>query len=292
MPGVPRDLAPIYVEAHSPAGGWIARRECAEAIGRGEADFLLHGRMGGAAEPGSGRGPMVRFRLAGEPAVGKRALHGGLLGPLLGRLYFSRRRVLDQVRAAVRLERAGVPTAAVLAVGTARAFGPLCTQAIVTRELRGAQNLFELAAAGPTRRRRREVLLQGADLLRRMHDAGFVHGDLNVGNLVLVRGPAGETLHVVDLDRGRFLRTISPRKRLGNLARLLRSYEKWIAGSLRLSRRDEIHFLRCYGGRDRAMVRFLAKRLVRYRSRIGLHRLRWRLTPARGSKDRFAGPLQ
>jgi hypothetical protein len=235
---------------------------------------------------------MVHFRLAGEPAIGKRALHGGLLGPLLGRLYFGRRRVLDQVRAAVRLERAGVPTAAVLAVGTARVLGPLRAQAIVTRELRGAQNLYELAAGGLTRRRHRDVLLQGADLLRRMHDAGFLHGDLNVGNLVLERGPAGETLHVVDLDRGRFLRVISPEERLGNLARLLRSYEKWIAGSLRLSPREEIYFLRCYGGRDRGMVRFLAKRLVRYRSRIGLRRLRWRFTLARGSKDRLAGPLQ
>jgi len=235
---------------------------------------------------------MARFVLAGRSAVGKRALHGGLLGPLFGRLYFGKRRALDQLRAAVRLERAGVSTPAVLAVGSARAFGPLCTQAIVTRKLEGAQNLYELAGGAPPRRRRRDLLLLCADLLRRLHDAGFLHADLNVSNLVLESDSAGEILHVVDLDRGRFRRIVSPEERLGNLARLLRSYEKWVAWRLRLSRREEIYFLRCYGGRNHELVRFLAKRLDRYRSRLGLRRLRWRLTAAPGSKNRFAGPLE
>ena len=290
--GVPDDLAPLYVEVRSPAASWLARRECADAVRRGEADVLFSEAGGGTARAGSGRGPMARFVLAGRPAVGKRALHGGLLGPLLGRLYLGRRRALDQIRTALRLERAGVATPAVLAVGSARAFGPFCAQAIVTRRLEGAQNLYEEACLAPERGRRGDVLLLCAGLLRRLHDAGFLHRDLNVSNLVLERGPAGETLHVVDLDRGRFRRTVSARERLGNLARLLRSYEKWIAGRVRLSRREELRFLRDYAGRDRTLARFLAEGLARYRSRLGLRRLRWRLTKSRGSEDRLAGPLQ
>ena len=286
------DLAPLYVEVRSPAATWIVRRECAEAVGRGDADVLFSEWGGGAARAGSGRGPMARFALAGLPAVGKRPLHGGLLGPLLGRLYLGNRRALDQVRAALTLERAGVATPAVLAVGSARAFGPFCAQAIVTRRLEGAQNLYEAACGAPERGRRGKVLFLCADLLRRMHDAGFLHHDLNVSNLVLERGPEGETLHVVDLDRGRFRRTVSARERLGNLARLLRSYEKWIAGKVRLSRREEWRFLRVYAGRDRKLARFLAEGLARYRTRLGLRRLRWRLTSAAGSEDRLAGPLQ
>ena len=287
---LPEEIAPLYVEVRSPAAAWIARRDCAEAIGRGEADALFGRRPGGPARPGTGRGPMDRFSLAGRPAIGKRALHGGLLGPLLGRLYLGSRRAVDQVRTAVRLERAGVATPEVLAVGSARAFGPFRAQAIVSRRLQGAQNLYELAAGAPARRRRRDVLLLCADLLRRLHDAGFVHADLNVSNLVLERGPEGETLHVVDLDRGRFHTFVPPKERLGNLARLLRSYEKWIASGLRLSRREEIRFLRCYGGRDRGLVRYLAEGLSRYRARLGPRRILWRIGSS--SRDRLARPLQ
>ena len=278
--GLERELAPLYVDIRSPAAVWIVRRGYEKGIERGDLDFLLQGKAGGPARAGSGRGPLARILLAGQPAVGKRALHGGLLGPLIGRLYFGNRRGLDQVRAAVRLGLAGVPTPTVLAFGSARAFCPFCAQAIVTRELQGAQNLFELAGGAPPPRRRRDLLLLCADLVRRMHDAGFLHADLNLSNLVLERGPTGETLHVVDLDRGRFRQVVSPELRLRNLARLLRSYEKWIAGRLRLSRREEIRFLRRYGGHDRALVQFLLKRLARCRSRLGPRRLRWRLTAA------------
>ena len=290
MRRVPDELAPFYVQIRSPAAAWFARRECAEAIGRGEADDLFGGRTGDPVQAGSGRGPMARFTLAGWPAIGKRALHGGLLGRLFGRLYVGHRRALDQLLSAARLERAGVPTPAILAVGSARAFGLFCEHAIVTRQLEGARNLYELAGGAPEHNRRRDILRLCADLLRRLHDAGFLHADLNVSNLVMERGPAGETLHVVDLDRGRFRLVVTPEERLANLTRLLRSYEKWIAGRLRLSPREEIYFLRCYVGHDRELARFLAKRLTRYRSRLGLRRLRWRLGSL--SKGRLAGPLQ
>src|SRR5438093_1387380 len=101
-------MAPLYVVVGSPAATWIARRECAEAIGRGEADSLFAGEPGGSVQAGAGRGPMDRFSLGGRPVIGKRALHGGLFGSLLGRWYLGSRRAVDQLRAAIRLERSGV----------------------------------------------------------------------------------------------------------------------------------------------------------------------------------------
>ncbi len=292
MPDVPRELAFRYVEVRSPLGVWIARRDCAEGVERGEADFLFEERGSAPVEAGSGRGPIAHFRLAGRPVIGKRALHGGLLGPLLAGLYLGNRRALDQAKAAARLESAGVPTPEILAVGSAAVLGPARTHAIVSRELQGAINLFEVAGGMPTRRRRRDLLLECSDLLRRMHDAGFLHADLNVSNLVLERRGKTEVLHVVDLDRGRFRGVVSPRHRLRTLARLLRSYEKWIAARLRLSRREEILFLVRYARGDRAMVRFLAKSLSR-RRRLWFctRRIRWRITVPH-SKDRIAGPLE
>ena len=280
-----------YVEIRSHAARWTARRDCSKAVESGAADFLFDSAADPPVVPFAGRGPVVRFTLAGLPAIGKRARHGGVLGPIFGDLYVRRRRVLDQAKMAQRLEAGGVATPRILAVGTARVLGPVHRQAVVSRELHGARNLLELAMTGPSRRRRSELLIQCADLVRRMHDAGFLHADLNVGNLVLERDQEGERLHIVDLDRGRFEPTVSRRKRLANLRRLLRSYEKWIAGRLRLTPREEILFLRRYAGGDTSLLRSLALSLGRHRSLLGPRRLRWHL-PGSGSKGRCARPLQ
>jgi len=288
---VPPELAPDYVEVRSPSASWISRRECARAIERGEADFLFAIRSTAPVRAGSGRGLLERFSLSGRPAVGKRALRGGLLGPLLGGVYVGNRRAIDQARTSGRLRSAGVATPEILAAGTERLLGPFRAQAIVSRELLDARNLLELAHDAPPRAIRRRLLIECAGLVRRMHDAGFVHADLNVANLVLERGAPGPVLNVVDLDRGRFRSVVSPRRRLRNLARLLRSYEKWIAPRLRLSRREEILFLRRYAGADRVLLRRLVRSLSGYRSRLGPRRLRWRLAVSR-SKDRLAGPLK
>jgi len=287
-PGVP----PGYREVRSPVAEWIARPECSEAIARGEADalFVPHDRR--LAPRATGRGRLARFRLGGVPAVGKRALHGGLLGRLFGGLYVGRARGLAQIELAERLERAGIPTAEILAVGSRRAFGPLHEQVIISRAIPGAQNLYEAAMEDAPWRRRRVILERSADLLRAMHDAGFLHADLNVSNLVVGEGAEGDRVFVVDLDRGRFLARLRLAERLSNLARLLRSYEKWIARRGRLSAREEILFLRRYCRTDRRLLRDLRGRLDRYRARLRFgHRPWWALTSS-GSAGQGRGAAQ
>jgi hypothetical protein len=268
-------LPPGYTWTRSPGGSWVVRPECAEAVERGDADRLLAGRGRRDKRPGTGRGGLVVFTLAGESAVGKRALHGGVAGRLLGGIYLGPGRVLAQVEAAHRLDRAGVPTPEVLAVGWRRALFVFTVQAIVTRAIPGAENLYEAAQQGSPWRRRRAILARSAELVRSMHEAGFLHADLNVTNLVLGSGPGGDQVHVVDLEKGTFVRSISPSDRVSNLARLLRSYEKWIRGRARLGPRDEIFFLERYCRSDRALLRDLLGRLRRHRS----GRLRVRVGP-------------
>ncbi|MFQ5878111.1 MAG: lipopolysaccharide kinase InaA family protein [Acidobacteriota bacterium] len=259
----------------SPRATWLARNDCAEAIQKGEADLLFAGAARREPAAGGGRGGLVRLRLAGQEAVGKRALHGGLLGRILGGLYLGAGRAVAQLVAAERLERAGVPTPAVLAVGWRRAFGPFHQHAVVTRRVHRSQNLYEAALEDAPWRRRRISLEKSASLVRSMHDAGFLHADLNVSNILLGEGPDGDRVHIVDLDRGRFVRRAGPGARFRNLARLLRSYEKWIAGRFRLTAREELLFLRSYCGPDRSLLRRLQRRLQRYRGRLRLRRILW-----------------
>ena len=286
----PPGLPPDCVEVRTITGDWIARGACAAAIARGEADFILSGVGARQDVPGSGRGPLARLTLAGIPAVGKRALHGGLLGPLLGGLYVGSRRLLDQLRASVRLAQAGVPTPEILAVGSRRVAGIFRAQAIVAREIPGARNLHVLTGERLSGVRRREILDRAASVLRDMHDAGFEHADLNLANLVWGRSPAGETLFVVDLERGRFANPMRAGVRIRALARLVRSCEKWMPESHRLTRREEVRFLLGYARGDRALLRVVATRLGRYRRRLGTRRLAWRLRELLA--DRLARPLE
>jgi hypothetical protein len=293
MSVIPRPAAPDrrrppsgFRCVRSPRAAWLARPECVEEIRAGRADLLLLGRGRRDPRPGGGRGPLARLELAGAPALGKRALHGGLLGRLFGGIYLGRRRALAQIDAAERLDRAGVPTPELLAIGWRPALGPFGAVAIVTRAIPGAQNLYEAARDDAPWRRRRVILETSGALVRRMHDAGFRHADLNVTNLVLGRGPDGDRVHVVDLDRGRFLGRLGPSERFRGLARLLRSYEKWMAGRFRLSPREELLFLRAYCKGDRDMASYLGRRLRRYRARLGPRRLAWLLLGARGATGR------
>ena len=279
MSRIPRHMLPGYTEIRSPAASWITHTQCAEEIQRGEADRLLLRRVGTGPRPGSGRGGTEHFRLGGVEVVGKRALHGGLLAPLLRGLYLGTGRVLDQLIAADRLGRAGVSTPAVLAVGWRRILGPLQAHAIITQAVLQAQNFYEAAREDAPWRRRRVALEKSADLIRAMHDAGFVHSDLNVTNLLIGRGGEGDRAQIVDLDGGRFRRTVSIGERYANLARLLRSYEKWIAGRFRLSAREELGFLIRYCRADRDLVRLLQRRLQAYRGRLGLRRIGWKYAP-------------
>lgn len=250
-----------YVLVRSPVGSWIARSECADELERGDADVLIAGRGLRDKRPGSGRGPVVLLGLGGAPAVGKRALHGGIAGPLLGGLYWGAGRILAQLRTALRLRERGIPTPDVLAIGWRPVVAGLAAQAIVTRAIPGAENLYEATRHDAPWRRRRVILSQSAALVRTMHDAGFVHADLNVTNLILGGTATGDRIHVVDLDKARFVAELSLRERAANLARLVRSYRKWIEDVSRLTPREAIFFLRCYCGSDRALLRVLLTRL-------------------------------
>lgn len=281
-----------YVEVASPQGTWVSLPGCVEAIARGDLDDLLSGAAPRRAAAGGGRGPLLALRLGGEEAIAKRPVHGGLVGRLMGGLYCGRERILAQVRAAQRLRARGVATPEVLAAGWRGVAGPLQRQAIVATAIPGAINLYEAWRNPPPGLPRRALLRESAVLVRCMHDAGFLHADLNVTNLVFGPGAGGRVMHVVDLDRGRFPSRFGLSERAHNLARLLRSYEKWLAAETPLSGREEIYFLRCYARADPGMVRGLGRFLQSYRRSLGLRRLTWRLRSARISDPGIIDRLQ
>jgi hypothetical protein len=111
--------------------------------------------------------------------------------------------------------------------------------------------------------------------VRRMHDLGIDHRDLNAGNLLVRGAGAGAEAFVVDLDRAR----LSPEPlafalRRRTLRRLERSWVKLHGAAPGDRTPDWIY--EAYAGEDRTLGERLARGRRVGRWLIHLHRIAWR----------------
>jgi len=185
-----------------------------------------------AAQPGrrefTGRGAAFGVTLGSRPAVVRHARHGGLLAPLLGDLFIGEPRFYREAALSLTLARQRVRTPAVLAGVWYRA-GPCYRADVATAAVEGS-DLVELfyGENPPAGAARAAVLGALGDLVRRLHDAGFVHPDLQLRNL-LISGAAGAKPEawLLDVDTCRAIRADGDADRARNLDRLYRSWDKW-----------------------------------------------------------------
>lgn len=225
---------------------------------REEAPYLFEGID--AAGPvawveGRRRHPVVALP-DGRRLVVRALVHGGLLGGLLGRLFWGLNRPLREFVATVRAGEKGIPVPTAVGARVERLPAGFYRGDVLSLEIAGCQDLGDLLRgawdAWPRWRRDRAIRAAAA-ALRRMHDAGMYHPDLNLKN-VLVRAEGDAcAAFFVDLDRARFYREITFRLRRKNLWRLGRSAEKLARPGKELSRPDRLRFLLGYAGEDAAM---------------------------------------
>ncbi len=195
------------------------------------------------------RGRAEVFSLAVPGGEGRRAVvrflrHGGLSGLLFGGWFAGPSRAFRELALTRSAMAAGVPTAAPLAAVTFRRLGLFYRAVLVTEEIEGGRDLAARLETTPVDR---ACARASARAVRRMHDAGFRHADLNLKN-VLVR-EAGETLeaYIVDWDLARRSpRPLSRRARLGNLMRLDRSARKTASRGLPVPLKEKLRFLKHY----------------------------------------------
>jgi len=244
-----------------------------------------------------GRGPVAR--IAGGPAgalVLKKYRRGGFAGRVLPDLFAGAGRMLADLRASERARAGGVATPAVLALVLIRREGPLLSAWLASEEIEGAEPLaiaLARAAAQPGRipgeglpsphpregapgermpRSRARALAELAVVaIRSLHDAGIVHRDLNLGNL-LVRG---EQISILDLDGAAILDSVPAVRRFSNLSRLDRSYLKLFGEEGALSHEDRRALLRVYCADDAALRRDFESRIAAHKRSLWRHRLLW-----------------
>lgn len=218
-----------------------------------------------------GRGRPVRVVLPdGTAGVLRRYRHGGLLRGLTGTLFAGRSRPLAELAATERARRAGVNVPEVLAAWHRPVLGFLHRGFLLTREVPGARDLVAVFGAGE--RAGAALRTLGAEV-RRMHEAGVLHADLHVKN-VLVDG--GGRVTILDFDRARVAKSWPPAARIANLLRFDRSLVKLGRRGVAVARTDRLRFFAGYWPEglppgERADV------VRRCRASLRRHRLGWRI---------------
>lgn len=232
-----------------------------------------------------GRAPHAIVRVDRASWVVKSYRRGGWVGRWNQDLYLGSSRFVREMDVCTLALRSEVPTVAPVALVLRRErLG--CRAWLVTPFVDDSFTFQDLltdprAAVGTddvSTRSLRQLGRAAGMAVRRMHDVGIDHRDLNLGNLLVLRSSLeGESadVRILDWDRARILDGRAP---FGsqNLLRLLRSALKQDADS-RLLAVSLCAFLRGYFPGDVAGLRRLRAyhRKNRFMA-IGLHRLFWR----------------
>jgi 3-deoxy-D-manno-octulosonic acid kinase len=168
----------------------------------------------------TGRGGAVRLEGETHTLVARRFRRGGAMR-LLGTVYFGRRpRPVREFWLLLAARRRGLPVPEPVAAFIRR-LGPFAYRGdLVMLEIPSATPLWEVL-----RRHRAVSLLERvAQTIRRAHDQGLSHPDLNLNNLLV---GADGSVHIVDLDRARLHPgPLGRRARRRSLKRLRRSARK------------------------------------------------------------------
>jgi len=208
----------------------------------------------------------------GPGLVVRRYVHGGAIGPALGGVFLGSARMRRELAIVLHALRHGVPTAPPVAVRIERVLGPFTTGYWVSEKVPGARNLLDIcreAEAGaslpsPWRCRASAAI---ARTVGAMHDAGIVHADLNLKNILLRDSVDGPEAFVIDFDGARLMRQVPLRARMRNLLRLERSVLKWTASRTVIGPHERVRFLRDYLRQYPGWTEHRADILRRYASR-------------------------
>lgn len=178
----------------------------------------MFGRVGCEPAGKEGRAELMRFALDDGHGLLRTFRRGGLARYFFRDVYLLQNRAYRELRVQAVLYGKGFPVPEPLGAVWRRS-RMVYRGAIASREVDG-QDLFHYLSTGPADAD--GVMTRIGVLIRRMHDLGVYHADLQVRNLLV----ADEDLYVIDFDNARIRECLPPRLRARNLFRFRRSLRK------------------------------------------------------------------
>jgi 3-deoxy-D-manno-octulosonic acid kinase len=214
----------------------------------------------------------------GDPIRLRPSRHGGLLARTLGDRFLFPIRPFREFRISVALRERGVPVPTP-ALAVSRRRGCFWRSAFGSIDRTGARDGAQWIESLPSTIALRHACIAFARALRQLHDAGGLHGDLHLRNILIEIGDEKEKNDVlrcilIDLDRTRLVRRASPRQRMQELMRFARSLEKADRADL-ASRRFRALTLSAYCAGDRRLRRSMLRWGPWEGLRLRRHRLGW-----------------
>ena len=214
------------------------------------AKFFALGEKEGKESPLQGRGKLGIFYLAnGEAVVVRSYRHGGMFRRFTGNLFFTwPPRPFRELAITAEVSRRGLPTLEVLGAWVERAWGPFYRGWLITRELKGAYDLWAALQGDLYAKKNAGSLLHAVAVsLRQMHLRGVYHRDLNLKNIMVRREGDEVKSYIIDFDKARlFSGDVPTKKAQRNLKRLLRSICKLDPDRRLFSQEDWDLFIRFY----------------------------------------------
>lgn len=183
----------------------------------------------GARRVTTGRAGPVHFpAVPGSPDVFVRPYaHGGALGGALGTTFRDPGRAFRELAVTARAQTLELPVPPLVAVTATRRAEKAWTMLAWSWWLPNATALsLTLPGFGAVQAVRRDLLKAVAEAIRRCHDAGLRHADLNSRNILIERAPDAWRVRLIDLDKTTFGEPLKLDERLAQLARLHRSLAK------------------------------------------------------------------
>jgi tRNA A-37 threonylcarbamoyl transferase component Bud32 len=185
---------------------------------------------------------------------------GGAVRHLLSERYFGwAPRPILELGLTEEARRRGIAAPEVLAARVDRLRGGWYRGAIVTREVPDALTLAAELRRDPADPERTAILTAVGRAVRRLHDRGVHHRDLNATNVLLRRDGDEWTVHFIDFDRADVRPSVGARARAAALRRLARSLAKLAPSAAADGARDVDVVRRAYDaaddGADRAAER-------------------------------------
>ncbi len=212
-----------------------------------------------------------------QGVVIRRYSHGGLLRAFTGDLYLFGSRGFQELALTEEIRASGISTVQPVGAVHQSVFPFFYRAYFLSLEIPQAKDLAgRLLEIGPrpfpdALVQKREMIRRVARLVRRFHQAGFVHGDLQLKNILV----AGGQPFLIDFDRSYRKRTLTVKDRMDNLLRLDRSVEKWRRKGLPVTKTDRWRFFLAYSGGDEVTRAGLEEALRARAIRFFPHRCLW-----------------